>query len=718
MPRNRLRSPAPFAPMPGNLIVTPLHLTLAWAAITAICLLVGRAQARAAGASLLRLCAVAGISAALVLAPALPALLIGEQLDLGAATRVVLSKAELEQRGIDVPEGTVPIQVDGVPYYGVPVADAGVEPVSVFGTGYSGWCRPVNLVVLLLAVVWLFGAVVRCLRPLHRQINERHGLPVVEDSSVLASVGEIAGRMRVRPPRILALRSTSGALEMNALMGGTVAPVLVATDGVLGRLENKEIAAIVAHEMAHVARHSIWRVLAILAATSTVMVLLSAFLFPTVAIAIGFAAWWTSLKIHGQRDELACDLRAARAVGFAPMARALDKIHAANKLPCSPALQRVIHATQTHPSEAVRLAHLWRHAPDAERSKLAVDQREVARQRRTNRVVLAAVALVFGFAVWAGFEEDLKWLGIAGLAAVVLLPFVFVLLALCKRLLWLRRLGYVTLPWKKPARIAIYVGCIVVAANGIGEPWAWPAWLALAVAVATFAAARRREGRLAWIHHAIRNGELGRALELCDQLPRRARHAPAARVLRATLLAAGRRDREALDELDALVHERPRYWPGQLLRCQILSWREPERALEIAESVDRAVPDHPHPLSYVASCLARLGRFDEADAAARRALELDPDRGALHTLLAGIASRSGDVELAEERIRAAAERDPASIALLVVVARVQLAKGDLASAEAALQDARNAVEKTPMSLLMFDVDALEQRYRDAVAVAS
>ncbi|MHC4078276.1 MAG: M48 family metalloprotease, partial [Planctomycetota bacterium] len=505
--------------MPGNTFVTPLTLGIAYVVVFVVCLLAGRAQGREGRASFRRLLKVAALMALLVLMPAVPPLLFGEKLDMSwAGARRYLSPEELREMGGVLPAGAEPAEED--PGYWIPDHD---DREVFLGSGHSGWFLPMNLLVMLCGLGFTLRLGIQAMRPVQRLLREHVDLPEVTDPKVLASVQGIAERMHAARPRILRLGSMSGSLAVHALTGGMVAPVLIATDGLLERLDDDDTTALLAHEMSHIVRRSVWCTMLMVVLVMVVMVVASALLFASVTLALGYALMWVVVKVHGQFDEPACDLAAARAVGFGAMTRALGKIHAANSLPCGPLVRRLFHATQTHPSEAVRREHLARHAPAAEQSSLLPDTREAALQHRTNRVVLGLLVLVLAFGVWAGLDEDLKWYGVAALLLTVLTPFTLMLLAALRRLNYAWRVGLVRLPWAKVDWFLFLVVVFATAIWGLFRPWAWPTWAALAVLVFEIGRRRLRTRINSRVRHGTRTQDFQLVLGLHELLPRRVR---------------------------------------------------------------------------------------------------------------------------------------------------------------------------------------------------
>jgi len=85
-----------------------------------------------------------------------------------------------------------------------------------------------------------------------------------------------------------------------------------------------------------------------------------------------------------------------------------------------------------------------------------------------------------------------------------------------------------------------------------------------------------------------------------------------------------------------------------------------QEALERLAAADEALPGSPDTMLERASALFELSRFDESRKAAERALELDPDAGWGHHLLALLAERRGDKAEARRRTERAHALDPES----------------------------------------------------------
>jgi hypothetical protein len=187
-------------------------------------------------------------------------------------------------------------------------------------------------------------------------------LPPVDDAQIVADIEKIAASMQITPPRVRLLRTVGGPLRVAAWVGGLPKPSLVITDGVVNRLRPIERNAIVAHEMAHIANHSLWLLAASLPVRCAAATIVGFALPVGVSLAFGYAFLVGFKRIISRPIEADCDRRAARTIGFAETISALHKIHAVHPARNTGWFSLIAYAWATHPSRDVRLALLTRRA--------------------------------------------------------------------------------------------------------------------------------------------------------------------------------------------------------------------------------------------------------------------------------------------------------------------------------------------------------------------
>lgn len=119
------------------------------------------------------------------------------------------------------------------------------------------------------------------------------------------------------------------------------------------------------------------------------------------------------------------------------------------------------------------------------------------------------------------------------------------------------------------------------------------------------------------------------------------------------------------------------------------------QALPILEELSSRASDRPRLLAAHAEALASLGRWDEARAAADRALDRHPGVTALRRIAAEARAATGDEAGAIRELRAAIARDPGWIAGRVALVRILLATGDRPGARAEIDRGLRVAPASP-----------------------
>ena len=135
---------------------------------------------------------------------------------------------------------------------------------------------------------------------------------------------------------------------------------------------------------------------------------------------------------------------------------------------------------------------------------------------------------------------------------------------------------------------------------------------------------------------------------------------------------------------------------------------------ELRAVLDRD-PENVAALEDTATALAELGRFDSAEGALKRALEIAPDRASLHLAMAQIEGAQGDWKAALTRADAASALAPDDPAVLAVRAQALDRLGRAADARAALDRALAIAPGDPLLAVRY-VEIVElpgRRYGDA-----
>ena len=147
---------------------------------------------------------------------------------------------------------------------------------------------------------------------------------------------------------------------------------------------------------------------------------------------------------------------------------------------------------------------------------------------------------------------------------------------------------------------------------------------------------------------------------------------------------------------EATVHAAGMWEPHYALADVLRESGDCQSAIREYQTVVKLRPLHRDAFTNLGICLARAGRWDEAEAALRRALEIDPGFARGHTNLGALALTMGDEEGAREAYRRAIQVEPGN-----VLARMQLARlyetvfGDFHAAARMCGEARALAPATP-----------------------
>ena len=578
---------------------------------------------------------------------------------------------------------------------------------------------------------WAF-AVLMCMRmvvPL-RLVGRGEAPPISSAGPVVDRVVATAAQLGVPPPPVRLL-GTLGQLHSFAAAVSPLRPSLLISDGILQRLKPAEADAVLGHELAHIVNGSLWLIPTAFAGSIALGVLLLGLSDPMDASG---APWLVALGCWGmvgpvyaavsRPNERWCDLHAARAVGFAAMSSALDKIHTTLPVPLTGWRSVLVHAVATHPSRASRLAHLRRYAPAAELPALPPPEPSLALHRRAAWGAAAVWLACLAIGVMLLRQGALA----AGLGVLVL-PAVLQLSILLRVFLPARLAARRRLPFRVRGRWWFWGGLgmvIAVALLGVKAPgvilgiqdpafrrFLWKAfpWVGLASTLGGFAAmvaggllmrgSRKLPGTV--VELLARGDFLGARGKV---LSRKCTD-PALRYLAAVAAVAARQREVGTAELESIVAGK-RVPPAAFLTLSgLLRARDPERALELARSAAKRLPADPAAHLSVAGALMALGRLDEGDAAAA-AIERVPGQVGANALAlrARVALSRGETLRAEALLAAAAKAAPGEPRVLVVRAQLLARSGTTGEAIQARDEAREAVRNNPLLFLDDEFDAL------------
>jgi tetratricopeptide (TPR) repeat protein len=558
----------------------------------------------------------------------------------------------------------------------------------------------------------------------------KSALPLVEDTSFLSRVDVLSQQMRVRTPVVRLLKSLTGEQQALAFAGGIVAPSLVVTDGILHRLQADERDAVVAHELAHLANHSIWWLVCVTPLALTAAVLSDPFLPAFTTLALGAALRSGLFRIVSRHFERDCDRRAGRVLGFGNMASALRKIHAVHPLRDRGWLSVLIYATTTHPSREERLAALWRAAPDDDRPEVDWSDAEERRRRlAAHLATLAWAAAITAMAIQGVLRRDTSWPTALLVAWVVGVPVVYFAGNLRRLRRERRRTSMGRRRWPLLLGIALtalMLGFAYIKSGAVDqEPLgAVPVVALVVVAVIGLLAAlgfitvestpahvpKLRNELLAALH----DGDFAQAAAIGADNAERMRKYPDFRHNAALACALGGDYARGVAELRQTTHDHPQFVQALLTQSALLADDgNCAESLALAEQAGCRLKGDPEPLLKAAWALWRLGRHEEAELATNRVCEIEPDQGISHVILAGIAVERGDEAAARAELVLAERLSPGTPAGKLVAAEAALRFGSTEEARAAIEQAEAAASAHPLALLTRQVAALRRRLQDS-----
>jgi len=563
------------------------------------------------------------------------------------------------------------------------------------------------------------------LMPPVRLRGTKEKLPRVTDETFLARVAALAAQMGLATPLVRLWPSVTGSQQAFAFAGTLQAPQLVVTDGIMHRLEPAERDAVIAHELGHIANGSLWLYAAVVPVSCALMVAVSPRLPLNVAIPFGIAFLVGLRRLITRPTEFDCDRRAARAIGFRQTAAALTKIHAVNPTRNSGLLSLLVFATSTHPSRDARLAALYRHAPPDDRPEPAPDEARMRNYRWTACAALAIWALVLAGTLLTAFLGDVDGLLAVPLWIVGLTPLSLLTLALRKRASRAqRRMGS---RWRlvRLIGLGLALGMAVVLVmvpmvlmdfdrpeNGAAFSWILSSVSSMAClfGMSIWVLVTNRKRKLVQnVAVALQVHDFRRALDLCAAAPKVVRRSHLLRYNQAIAQAVCGNREAAIDALERLWSDKPRFPLSALALCELLlETGGPERVIEVAGSVAPRLPDDPAPPFHEARALRQLRRIEEAQAACNRALAIDPE-AAVIALQVGILLDRGETEQAKTLIDAALEKGPGEPYVLIVRAEVAIESEPLEAARSAVAAAARSVAASPLSFMTTQIRRLESR---------
>lgn len=542
-------------------------------------------------------------------------------------------------------------------------------------------------------------------------------LPLVTDDVFLNRISELAARMELDRPTIRLLRSTSADQQSLAWAGGLPKPSLVVTDGMLHRLGPDERDAIVAHEMAHIANGSLWVLAGLFSLSCSLGVL--AFVCGVVTWPFLVPALHVGLsRIISRRIEFDCDLRAARAMGFAETAEALAKIHTIGFGRNASWLQRLLFASDHHPARDNRIAHIARCAPAGDPARIVVDKDAARTNRRLSQgaTALWLIAVVAG-TVMGQIERPPAIIGSALLLSAISLTPRLIRVAVSTSSV-VSLFGPVKSAW------FLWMTSVAVAAISLITIWQfgyqrgirissptdnYMFWFGVQLAVILLViGAWRQQSRIPF-DQAWNRQDFDAVLAIANKRPRWLRRDAKRRSLVAMALAVNGLRRQAVEEFDRIDGEFASVIDN-LVAVAALQIEEGQfdEALRTVNRIKIAFPGTGGGEAIEARVARLQGRLIEARQLAALALEAFSESGAMWAAAAGIEVELGNFARAREFLQKARDIEPGTPQELAEEARLAVRTESQFVARSKLQQAIAAYEANPLMLRPSEIASLKQ----------
>ncbi len=549
-------------------------------------------------------------------------------------------------------------------------------------------------------------------------------MPFIESGDFVDRVRQLAGRMGVSLPTVRLVPTVGGDQRILAWIGTPQAPQLVVTDGFLNRLTEAEADAIVAHELGHLANHTLWIYPIAMSISVTAGAALDAWCRWHVCVLLIAALFAGLSRVVSRWLEFDCDVRGALATSPTVYASALTKLYAAHSMTAFGVLRRWVDATSTHPSIQQRLERIQR------LQKSGTIPGDAAGEKAATEPVGTGLSWLF-FAIWAtvivgggvaAARTGLWWCWELGLVAVAYTPGLLLWLAARSSTRLTQR--RVAREWGRTVPVALLILLILnvagfrvlVSLTDENSPLAqalqyfvpigWLLWVVLVSAAILYGLWRRPNRRLRIdTTAAMMVHNFARVIELAEAQPKILARDPIVRISVAVCRAVLGDVPRACEELERLADDRPGFLLPLLWAVDLrLNLNQPERALELVERAAELNSQDPDPMVLQVRALTRLGRIPEACSAWRNLARAAPQFSATLALGALLDCDHSQGNSASTQVRRAIDAAPGDPFPLLVAAEVELRDGDLAQAESFYQQ---AVEAAPKNRFQFIGPELE-----------
>lgn len=552
------------------------------------------------------------------------------------------------------------------------------------------------------------------LLPPTRWIGSGEGLPRISDESFLSRLQGMCQKLGLPVPVTREWPSSGGGMILQAFAGGVVQPSLTISDGIMMRLEEPEADAIVAHELGHIANHSLWFYPATFSLAWSSAVIAAMWMSPWAAMLFGFAMQTGLSRIVSRYFEYDSDRIAASVAGYKTTVSALDKIHLASQVSNTGWNSFLAFSVATHPSQDERLQALADIAPENDQPAVQWSTKSARRRRTGARVAFAcwSASMILAATLSYYFYDALA---IAILLGISLTPSTLLQRAVRKEVRTeLKRRQFQ--PGKKIQWPVILIVVIVMLAlfyfldqaQGEALDWAWGEmiWilfgLPFGIAVLLFAWGIWQTSRSpqAKIRLAIHQRRWQDAVDLGKLNAKKIKNDATLRHDLTLALWMSGQQHEAIESMRELREEYPEFKHPWLIESLMhLERDEVDEASQLIEEVRLELKDD----ISVNGIAARIDRIrGELDNMLKEAAEIEkivPDSAGVQAFRCAVEMDRGNLDKASEYWEAADHLAPGDAYITLLKAELACLNGNEDEAIASLSAAKRLIDATPFAFL-------------------
>lgn len=562
------------------------------------------------------------------------------------------------------------------------------------------------------------------LLPPLRWSGSSDGLPKVTDVQFQTRLRSMSEQLGIATPVARMLPSCGGIMGLQGFAGGLPQPSLIVSDGILMRLSPYEAAAIVAHELGHIANGSIWCFPLAFSLAWSAGVPASLWLGVWGGVLFGAAFQTGVSRIVSRYFEYDCDRRAAQLVGYAQTVAALDKIHMTSLVRNSGWLSFFAYSMATHPSQAERLQALAEIAPPHDRPTVTWSKQTARFRKYSARGAFVIWLMVLGLSFLIPDHSGWQVLRNSLYLTIFLAPTLLLQKAVRKDVQTEMKRRQVA-PKRKINWFVFGITVVIMLmlffvldqtenfdeSDSIGEMigilFVIP--LVFAILVVAWGIWRGAKSPQARIRLAIHQRRWTDAVALGQESADKIQSdAPLRHDLNLALWMTGDQEK-ALAAMQQLRAEFPEFKHPWLIQSLMhLERGETERAVQLLEEVRDALPDDVGVLGIAARCARIQGNVEQMATEANSIERIIPDAAAVSAFRCAICLDKNDFETAFEHWKEAERLAPGDAYITLLKAELDFQTGDRQTGDLALASAKRLIDATPFAFLGSELRHVEK----------